>query len=73
MFGFEKLNGTCTFDGTRNITKQKSFNIQLKQSLPFKLKELCSSEENEETRAYFEGLIEGKNSKLCSKLVLTVT
>ena len=62
MFGFENLNGYIgiTFHGTRDITKQISFNIQLKQSLPFKLKELYDSEENEETRKYLEGLIQGK-------------
>ena len=55
MFGFENLNGYLgqTFHGTRKIVYQMSFNIQLKQTLPDKLKQL-SLLESSETQAYLD-------------------
>ena len=61
MFGFENINGYLgrTYHGTRHITSQMSFNIQLQQSLPHKLKELCK-DESDSTRLYLESLVQDK-------------
>ena len=61
MFGFENINGYLgqMYHGTRHITEQMSFNIQLQQSLPYKLKELCK-DESDSTCHYLESLVQDR-------------
>lgn len=65
MFGFENLNGylSDTFHGTRSILLQMSFNIQLAQLLPDKLRQL-SQRESRETKAYLEKLLSNRKSSM---------
>ncbi len=53
MFGFENLNGFLglTFHGTCKIVGQISFQIQMAQTIPYKLREL-STTESPETQVY---------------------
>lgn len=57
MFGFENLNGYLgsMFHGTRKIVYQLSFQLQLLQTIPFKLCELAKTE-SPETQAYIDKL-----------------
>ena len=60
MFGFENLNGYLghTFHGTRKIVSQISFQIQLSQTVPFKLAELhVSVTESSAAQAYIKKLL----------------
>ena len=61
MFGFENLNGYLgtTFHGTRKIVYQMSFQIQLAQALPDRLRSLTENE-SPETKAYIESILDKK-------------
>ena len=58
MFGFENINGYLgtTFHGTKKITSQMTFFIQLKQTLPGTLQELRTTESTE-TKTYINSTI----------------
>ncbi len=58
MFGFENLNGYLglTFHGTAKIVNQISFQIQMAQTIPYKLCQL-SNTESPETQAYIKKLL----------------
>ena len=65
MFGFENLNGYLghTFHGTRKIVSQISFQIQLSQTVPFKLAEL-SVTESSAAQAYTKKLFGKSRSNM---------
>ena len=67
MFGFENINGYLgtTFHGTKKITSQMTFFIQLKQTLPGKLQELRTTESTE-TKTY----INSNRREICTRLVM---
>ncbi len=64
MFGFENLNGYLgtTFHGTRKIVYQMTFQIQLAQTLPDKLRALADCE-SPETKAYIESILDKKTNE----------
>ena len=65
MFGFENLNGYLgtTFHGTRIIVYQMTFQIQLAQTLPDKLRALADYE-SPETKAYIESVLDKKRMNM---------
>ena len=65
MFSFENLNGYLgsTFHGTNKIVLQMSFQIQLLQTLPVKLREL-SETESPATQAYLERVLTKKRANM---------
>ena len=72
MFGFESMNGTIDgkYHGTGKIVSQISFNIQLEQSLPHKIKEWID-DESPSTKLYFEKIIgnqRGSMQKLSNEI-----
>ena len=65
MFSFENLNGYLgsMFHGTRKIIFQISFQLQLQQVIPFKLRELSKSE-TPDTQEYLKKIIDSKRSNM---------
>ena len=65
MFGFENLNGYLGgfHHGTRRKVSQISFGLELLQSLPSKLQELCE-EESETTKRYLKQLLNKKRPNM---------
>ena len=65
MFTFENLNGYLgkTYHGTYRIVYQMSFQIQLRQTLPDKLKQL-SKNESVEVQAYINKILSNNSSSM---------
>ena len=65
MFGFENLNGYLgsMFHGTCKIVYQISFQLQLLQMVPFKLRELSKSE-TPHTQEYLKTILDKKRSTM---------
>ena len=65
MFSFENLKGYLgsMFHGTRKIIFQISFQLQLQQVIPFKLRELSKSE-TPDTQEYLKKIIDSKRSNM---------
>ena len=65
MFGFENLNGYIgsMFHGTQKIVYLMSFQIQLRQTIPYKLREL-SRTKSPSTQEYLKGLLERRRHNM---------